>query len=252
MAINLTIPTNWNSLKPNQIKNLAYLFHSGAKGIIFDYRVLFNLLNIKWYQLLKFRNLQRALSAMPLKTIKNEYQWLYNALGLTKFVPKIKTQSRTLFAPANRITNLTIDEFAHADDLFLGWHHKKDFEYLHYLTAVLYRELTPEGKRTPFDKNELETRAKALAKTSKKTLLAVALSYQGSRAHLSRQFPVIFPKPTESKPNQKRNRPSSSNFGRVVLHLSGGKFGPHAETKQTNVYTFLTEFQEQLKNTAHA
>lgn len=249
-AINITLPTSWNALNSYQIQKLAQLFNSSATGTLFDYRVFLILLNLRWYQLLKYRKALRILRVARLKNLKTSYQWLYNALELTKFIPKIKTKNKTLFAPANRITNLTIDEFAHADDLFLGWYNKKDIEYLQYLAAVLYRENNQEGKRLPFDKNELEARAKALAKTNKNTLLAICLSYQGSRSHLSNQFPLVFPKPKteeETKTENKPKAPNRSNFGRVVLHLSGGKFGSHNETKNTNLYTFLTEFQEQLK-----
>ena len=57
-----------------------------------------------------------------------------------------------------------------------------------------------------------------------------------------RQFPSVFP-----KPKIRGKIPKNSGFGKLVLHLSGGKFGTHNETKSTNVYTFLSEFEEQLK-----
>lgn len=154
-----------------------------------------------------------------------------------------------MHAPADRITNLTVNEFAHADDLYLGWFKTKDFEYLQYLAAVLYRELDANGKRVVFDKTELDARAQQWKKIDKPTLLAIALSYQGCRSYLTAQFPIVFPKPT---PNNKSKTPRNSGFGKLVLYMSGGKFGTHNETKNTNIYTFLSEFEEQLKKKPYA
>ena len=246
MTINITIPTSWNDLTDRQLKKLAGIFHS-KKNTIQDVLVLFTLLNVRWWQFRKTFKVGRILKNVGLTELKKHYSFLYEKQERTKFITSFKVKDKLLFSPNERITNLTVDEFAHAEDLFLGWHKTKDIEYLQYLTAVLYRELTGYSKRTPFDKTELEERATALSKTDKTIFLATAMTYQGCREYLYTQFPKVFPKTTK-----KQNTPKSSGFGKLILHESGKKFGTHNETKSTNVYTFLSEFEEQLKKEPNA
>ena len=246
MTINLTIPTTWNDLSDNQLKRLAGVFHS-KKNKIQDVLVFFTLLNIKWWQFRKAYKASIVLKNVGISELKKHYNFIYKKQERTKFISCFKIKNKQLFAPNERITNLTVDEFAHAEDLYLGWHKTKDIEYLQYLTAVLYREKDTKGKRLVFDKTELEERAKALRKTDKNIFLATALTYQGCREYLYTQFPKVFP-----VNNKKQQAPNSSGFGKLILHLSGAKFGAHNETKNTNVYTFLSEFEEQLKNQPNA
>lgn len=247
MTINLKIPTSWNDLNIRQLKKIAGYFHSDLSGVLFDSKLFLVLLNVRWWQFLKQWKALKTIKNVGFSSLKEHYNWLHSSINLTTFIPSIKTKSKKLHAPADRINNLTVNEFSHADDLFLGWHTTQDFEYLHYLAAVLYRELDENGKRVPFDKTELDKRAKQLSKLDKQTLLAISLSYQGSRSYMISQFPVVFP-----KPKGKTKTPRNSGFGKLVLHLSGGKFGTHNETKNTNVYTFLSEFEEQLKKKPYA
>ena len=247
MTININIPNSWNDLNVWQLKKIAGYSHSNLSGVLFDYKMFLVLLDIRWWHFIKKWKALKTIKNVSFSNLKEHYSWLHSSLSLTSFIPTIKAKSKTLHAPAERINNLTVDEFAHADDLYLGWFNTKDFEYLQYLTAVLYRELDKNAKRVPFDKTELEARAKQLSKLDKQTLLAISLSYQGSRSYMISQFPIVFP-----KPKGKTKLPNNSGFGKLVLHLSGGKFGTHNETKNTNVYTFLSEFEQQLKKKPYA
>ena len=246
MTININIPANWNDLTEGQLKKLAGIFHS-EKNKIQDILTLFILLNIRWWQFRKAYKIGIVLKNVGISELKTHYSFLYQKQERTKFINTIKVKGNRLFSPNERITNLNVEEFAHAEDLYLGWHKTKDIEYLHYLTAVLYREKNEKGNRLLFDKTELEARATALSKTDKKLLLATAITYQGCREYLYTQFPTVFPKSTK-----KQKTPNTSGFGKLILHLSGAKFGSHNETKTTNVYTFLSEFEEQLKTAPNA
>lgn len=248
MAINLNIPTSWNALNDWQLIKIASALYSGKSKTTIDYKVFFALLDVRFWQLLKRRKALKVIRDISFSELKNHYQWLYNSLGLTSFVNSIKIKSKRFYGPADRISNLTINEFSHADDLYLGWCNTKDVEYLQYLAAVLYRQLNDNGKRAPFDKTELENNAKQFSKIDHRILVAVLLSYQGSRKYLISQFPLVFP--LAKKTNNET--PKSSGFGKITLHLSGGKFGNYNETSNTNVYTFLSDFSEQLKTKPYA
>lgn len=242
MTINLTIPTQWNDLTTRQLKKIAVLFQQELKPLLLDYKLLYVLLNVRWWQIVKYRKFLIAVKNIHFKDLKEQYKWVYNQTELTTFIPVLKKQ---FHAPSDRLSNFTVDEFAHTEDLFLGWYKTKNIEYLHYLTAVLYRENDKKEKRLPFEKAELEKRAKYFSVLPKSTLLAIALSYQGCRTYITKQFPVIFPKSTATKTSK---LPSNSGFGKIILHFAGGKFGTYNETRTTNLYTFLSEFEEQLKS----
>jgi len=247
MTINLKIPASWNALNDRQLKELAKVCHAKHSGVVLEYKLFIILLDIRFWELKKRWKAVKTIGQVGFSTLKQSYNWLNNELNVTRFISKLRVNGQNLYAPSQRITNLTVNEFAHADDLYLGWHNTKDFEYLQYLAAVLYREKDASGKRPIFDKTELELRAKKLSRLNTKTLLAIGLSYQGCRLYLVSQFPLVFPKSTQQK-----RTPRNSGFGKLVLHLSGGKFGTHNETKNTNVYTFLEDFQEQLKSKPYA
>ena len=247
MTINLKITESWNDLNVRQLKKIAGYFHSNLSGVLLDYKIFLVVLDVRWWQFRKRWKALKTIQNVGFSSLKEHYNWLYSSIKLTTFIPTIKTKSKRLYASADRISNLTADEFAHLDDLFILWHNKKDFEFLKYLAAILYRELDANGKRVPFDKTELDDRAKQLSNLNNQTLLAILLSYQGSQSHMMAQFPIAFP-----KPKVKTKTPQNSGFGKLVLHFSGRKFGTHNETKKTNVYIFFSEFEEQLKNKPYA
>ncbi len=205
--------------------------------MVFDEKLLHILMDIRWWSIRKYRKLSRVLRNVRLSDLKESYSWAYDDIGLTSF-PKISN----LESPADRLTNFTVDEFAHADDLFLGWLKTKDIEYLKYLYSVLYTEVDTNGKRKEVDKELLDKLADKV-KISRTSLMVVALVYQGCRSYIFNRFKIVFPK----QKNPTKKIPQSSGFGKLVLHLSGQKFGTYNETRRTNIYTFLEELTEQFK-----
>lgn len=241
MKLKLNIATNWNELTDTQLKKIAKIFYA-SKGKTQDILIFFAIINARFWQLKKIFISVIALKTHTITEFKKHYAFLYETQKRTVFLKQIKTKNKILLPPADRLTNITVDEFAHAEDLFLGWYRTKNIEYLQFLTALLYRENTAAGKRTYFDKNELEKRFKALGKTNENVFLTTAIIYQGCREYLYTRFPVVFPK-TEDK----QTVPKKSGFGELILEVSGGKFGSFNETKSTNIYTFLADFENKLK-----
>jgi hypothetical protein len=236
MAIHFSIPKSWNELSDRQFKQLSKLFLSGQRGLIFDLKCLRVLLNIRWYQLGKRLRLVYVLSQIPLKELKKEYEFIYTDIDRTIFLEKING----FYAPLNKITNLTVEEFSVADDLHIKWRETGNKEYLIYLAAVLYSET--KQPRTYFDKNNLPDKIKHFQKVPIEELHCAELTYLGCKTNLVKRFPTAFPKGTKKVSNSKYG------FGKVILQMAGGKFGNHEQTKATNIYTFLEEFNENLKN----
>ena len=248
MTININIPASWNECNTWQLRKLAHLLYSGVKGIRFDYQVLLILMQLKWYHFRKLWKLKMLLQSTTFPHLKETYNWLYQETNLTQFAPKqINSNGVVFHAPANRLSNISVDEFAHADDLFVLWHNSKNIESLHYLAAVLYAEHDHTGKRIDFDKNLLDRKAKYFQKVKPSELMAISLAYVGCRNHIAPMFPHVFPKRKSAEAPAKKSKLQSSQFGKVALHIAGGKFGSYNETKATNLYTFLHEYNELLK-----
>ena len=236
MAIQFTIPKSWNELSDSQFKQLAKLLLSEKKGLHFDLKCLRILLNIRWYQVSKRLKLVYVLSQIPLKELKKHYEFIYTANDRTIFLEKLNG----FFSPLNKLTNLTVDEFSVADDLHIKWRETGNKEYLIYLAAVLYSET--KQPRAYFDKNNLPEKIKHFQKLSIEELHSVELAYFGCKSNLVKRYPYAFPKGTKKVTNSKYG------FSKVILQMAGGKFGNHEQTKSTNIYTFLEEFNENLKN----
>lgn len=248
MIVKFELPKDWNDLDSWQLRNFSWLLHSGKKGHLFDFYALKTLLKLRWSNLRGFWKFFVLLRQVSLSDIKEHYQWVYNSTNLTKFIPFIKAKKQRLYSPSQHLYNLTIDEFSYAEDFYLGWLKTNDIEYIQYLTAVLYREFSSFGKRSGFDYQEIEYRASQLTKLDIKTLLSIVKSYEGCRFSLANKFPAVF----SSDHKKSAKIPLSSGFKKVILSLSGGKFGPHKHTKEINLYVFLHEYSSLIKQTKNA
>jgi hypothetical protein len=236
MKIEIKIPKSWNELSDSQFQKLAKLVYSGTTGIGFDLKCFKILLNIRWFQFRKSNNATYVLSQIPIKELKKHFDFIYKSNDRTIFPYKING----FFAPLNKITNVTAEEFSVADDLHIKWRETQNKDFLIYLAAVLYSKT--KQPREVFDKNNLPDKIKHFQKVPLPILLCVELAYFGCKNNLVKRFPKAFPKGT------KKVSSSKYGFGKVILEMAGGKFGNHEQTKTTNIYTFLEEFEQNLKN----
>lgn len=237
MKININIPTCWNELSERQLQKLVVLVYSGKSGMIFDLKCLQILVNLKWWQFFKTIKLAYALTQVPISEFKKSFDYIFNENNRTIFPQKING----FFAPMDRITNLTIEEFSVADNLHIKWRETKNQNFLIYLVATLYSKT--RQPREVFDKNNLDIKIKYFDKVPLPVLLSVEMAYFGCKNNLVKRFPKVFPATT-----QKTKQSNKYGFGKVVLQMAGGKFGNHEQTKNTNIYTFLEQFSEDLKN----
>lgn len=243
MKIKINIPKSWNELTDSQFEKLARLFYSGKKGILFDLLCFKILVDIRWFQLSKMVKITYVLSQIPMSELKNYFEFIYKSNDRTIFPAKINGY----FAPLDKITNITAEEFSVADDLHIKWRETQNKDFLIYLAATLYS--ISKQPRELFDKNNLPDKIKHFQKVPIHTLICVELAYFGCKNHLVKRFPKAFPATISSSATKQSKK---YGFGKVILQMAGGKFGNHEETKKTNVYTFLEEFNENLKNAKNA
>lgn len=229
MEIALTIPTSWNELTDKQFLGISELMYQ--QGELFDLPVFMLLNNIKWYQFTKAYQLKLVLRNVGVSELKKHCSFIYKEDNRTIF-PKLKGYT----PPMDRIIDLTIEEFAVADDLNNNYLKTKERKYLVALCAVLYKKKNEEYNH--LDLNKLSKRFKH---ASGAFLLAVHNTWNGCKNYIMNRYKKVFPK---VKTQVKKSK--GAGFLEVILKMSGAKFGTHSETKKTLVYTFMTEFQESI------
>ena len=244
MKISFQIPESWNKLNDHQILKVASLISSGVTGVLFDIRVLFILTDVKWFEFRRLFKLKKLVSLVSLTSLKNHYQFIYKDKGPTRFVNSVCINGINYYPPIEKLHNLTIEEFAVADDLYLRFKNSGDIKYLAYLASVLYVK-DDALVRPLFNKNELNIKGEIFKSLPLSKLLAIQLCYQGCRSVLETRFRYVFPK---TKTNSKLKTSSSSyGLGKVILEMAGKKFGDHESTKRTNVWTFLEQLNSDNK-----
>lgn len=256
MTLKFNIPTNWNSLSNAQLLKIAKLFFSNKKTIFFDYTLFKIMTNYKWYKLWLLRKIILLFKNVPVKTIQEDFNYIYKEQNLTRFIPVIKIGKKKYYAPANRLSNLSIGEFSVCEDLYLGYlrnckNSKSNYgkSYLLYLFAVLYIN-SSKAKRPAFSRDNLQFMVAKIEKVPNKYVLAALLSYKGCRDAIASnpKYKHIFPN-KKTEPKTVLKIPASSGFSDVILSFSNKIFGNYHETFKTNVYTFLDGYELTIANT---
>lgn len=242
--LKVKLPEDWNSLTERQLKQTALLFHSAKRGVLFDVALLQILLDIRWWQLRKKARLFLLLKHVTLTELKKHYAFLYSTPDRTKFIDYMITKKEAYFCPQERLQNLSAEEFAIAEDLHKRWHSKQDRILLEYLAAVLYT--TAPNIRPVFEKDALEAKAHQFKVVPLAELMAMELTYRGCKERIVKRYPKAFP---TAKAAAKGNG-SGPGFGKVIQHMAGGKFGSFKETRQTNIYVLLDQFEQDIKDQA--
>lgn len=243
MQIKFSIPTSWDALSDCQLEKIAALVHSGKKGPGFDLAVFLILVNLRWYTWLKNYRVYKVLQEVPVSELRQHYAFIYKTADRTIF-PKtlLSPWERLKFwkglkTPGARLSTLTAAEFASTEGLAKIWDKEKHRNPLQYMAAALYRR-----KGYIFETTDLPELAKRFDKVPLSKLLAMELAYNGSKSAVVKRFPVAFPKNAGKPAGGKQY-----GFGKVILNMSGPTFGNYKETGQTNIYTFLEEFEENIK-----
>lgn len=245
-AIKIILPKSWNELTSQQLERLALLFSTTKPSAKFDLKVLFILLDVKWWQYIEKAKIRIVLWNVTMSELRKNYTFVYEKNDRTTFLPFLKicklksVNCQLLFPPQDRLANLTCDEFAVADDLHIKWRETKEIEYLHYLTAVLY---TKTKKRPDFDKNELHEKAKLFKKVPIAKLLAIEITYFGCKNNIVKRFPKAFPK---ANPEASAAKNKKYGFGKVILSMAKGDLSKLETIKKVNIFAFLEQFEDDL------
>lgn len=249
MKISIHIPTDWNDCTDDQLFKIHQLIASGLDGIRFDATVFKILARGKWYRFLHKCKLILIYANVPASELRTFCPFIYEKNTLTRF-PNLKTKNPQLLKrmpPMESLTNMTVGEFAIADDLHIKWRVHKDPEYLQALAACLYATAT--HPRPEFDKNNIVYDMEPFKHLPVEQLLVIDQAFHGTKEAMADMYKYVFPKPKKTPTNQAPTKPrSSSEFPELINQFAGQKFGNYDQTQRTNVYTFLTELDSYIRN----
>lgn len=251
MNLKINLPQSWNELNPRQLKKIAGYFRQNKTGKELQLLIYLALIDAKWYQFKKWFYALKVLRYMTLSELSLQFSFIFLESNRTKFIPVLKLKNQLLYAPGNRLHNISAEEFALCEDFFFHYNQTGNVEYIRYIVAVLYREKHANHK-VEFIKWELDERYQQLAKLSKQTLYAIALCYKGSTLEIQPMYPHVFKKPTKASEHTTAANPQPPGLSKIIHNMAGGKFGNLWHTKRTNVHDFLNELNTQLNPMTHA
>jgi hypothetical protein len=241
-TINLKLPTTWDELTEKQYLRIIKALHQELTPVQTYLSIFMILVNARWFQFKKKANAFIVRQQVPLSELINHFDFIFKTNNRTIFPSAFKTKSGTLVhPPMNRIVNLSADEFAVCDDLHNQFRQTKNPEFLHYLAAALY--VDHPTTRPPFDKNHLSFRHLDFKDVPLEKLLAIEIAWFGCKNHLRKRFPQVFPETQNPKKLRKKY-----GFGKVILQMCRGDLSKRQTIGATNIYTFLEQFETDIKN----
>ncbi|WP_276496736.1 hypothetical protein [Pontibacter litorisediminis] len=240
LVLNKKVVTKWNELTQAQLLEIIRIQFNFEPGHLQNLHLLKVLLQVEWAHLHLFTAVQR-LSLYPLLSFLQEN-------SLTKqLLPSIEPVAGTvLYGPDERFRNLTFAEFIYTETLYTRLAKKLDEETLDRLIAVLYRPqrqnynpASPNYKgdiREDFNEHLFAGREPLIRQLPMHYKLAILAWYRGCKKELEALYDKVFTEGNQQKA-------SRSDWGDVVLSLSGGKFGTLEQTATQRVHTIFKEMQ---------
>ena len=182
---------------------------------------------------------------VPYSDLKEYASFLYSENNLTRFPKKLKSRLSCLYGPSDRLSNLTIDEYAYADLFYYNWAKTKSDDNLNRLVAVLYRpkgDISKIDKRTAFNKDELKLHAKQVERLPKIAKIIIMMAFQGSRDNIINRHKYVFKKGS--------SKGTYAPFTKIIASMARSEnqpFGDFYKTKDANLYDFMDMLNDELK-----
>ena len=252
--MNITIASNYKELNDSQRIRLMKAVNSRLRGkLLILYTFIVLALPNRWNVRQVWRVI-RVLRNVKIRDLQPFVEWVFELDELYQFPKSVRVGLKKFYGPADKLANLTMEEFSFADLFFYEWTQNRDDEAaLNRLMTVLYRpkdkQATAKDVREPFEKSLLPQLAKYIQRLDKEVKLAVAMAFAGSRQYIEKQFPVIFPKRKQTDdalPKKSTYRP----FTEVIRSLALDEvqaFGNYYQTSKANVYDFMAILEDKIK-----
>lgn len=255
MRLNFNIATSWNELTTRQrskISDLIFNSDPGEQGVYFA--VLFHLFCPSswtkpkaWKERWKFL---RLIKQVPFRELTTYIEFIFTDLKLTKFPKSVKIGGIEYFGPADRLSNVSIEELNFAYKFYFDWISTKDISALDRLVTTLYRPATNEIKgdvREAFNEHLIQSRGSIFPKLKEEQKISIGFAFKGSVEYMFSKYPVIFPV-SKSKTKSKPKYHSMVPMINAMFMGENQPLGPRSEVIKTNAYIFFDVAQETVKD----
>ena len=237
--IKLLITESFNDLTRRQIDDLLYYKAKKYKHRVFAVKVFRVLANVKWYQFKKKKKIKRILNECVIKDISETFSFIYGDNLRTTFGDPIVIKGEKYYPPANRLSNLSAEEFRVVFDLHNQYIKKPSVALAKHIAALLYVRGVVDNVRPPFILDALTAKADRF-KVSGSTLNYIIFCLQGSLTHIAKKYKHVFPQQPQV------NHSNGGGFNSVIAEMAGGlKY--RSTIENINVYKFLDQMEKDLK-----
>lgn len=264
MRIDFTIPQKWNDLTDWQVRAIGrFMFSSGGeqRDNEFFKKTMLSILIVPRPTVRNIIKSVVLLSQVPFSELEQYTDFVFDKKELmTRFPDRIKVGRwpfrKTVYGPAMRMANSTIEELSYADTFFYKWATENNPDDLHRLTAILYRPAgsgsTPEDKREPFSSLLLEKNSKLTDKIPLPVKFMIAHAYGGCRQNFINRYKNVFPQPkkedeeTEKKPEKPK---PYQPFSKIIDAFAMDEiqvFGSHQQVEKVFAPKFLSVYDESI------
>lgn len=153
-----------------------------------------------------------------------------------QLIPRFKVGPTYYYGPSDKLFNITLSEFIHAENNLKRYAQEKDIRHLDKLIAILYRpqdnSYDPDAanykgdRRTPFNDHRFEERADKFRKLTPNIKTCIYLWYTGCQWWYQQKFPHVFSKKSAGEDN-------GLGFLNLIDALTGGDVSKTDEIRRT-------------------
>lgn len=264
MRIDFKIAQHWNDLTEWQIRAIGRFMFNTRNEQVETKRFKQIVLSILIVPKPTFRNVVKSvvlLSNVTFSELEQYTDFVFDPKELlTRFPNRIKIGRwpfcKTVYGPAPRLANTTIEELSYADTFYYKWITENNIDELHRLTAILYRpsqEPTPEDKRIPFSSLTLENNSRITDAIPLHIKFMIAHAYSGCRENFINRHPNVFPKKKVSDDDQDKApaKPKPYQpFSKIIDSFAMDEvqiFGSHQQVEKVFAPKFLSIYEESIK-----
>jgi hypothetical protein len=262
--INLVVPKKWNELSEFQLKMIGrFMFNNRNEQLETKYfkQVVTSILIIPKPTLKNIVKSVILFLQAPFSDLEQYADFIFDKKELlTRFPSQIKIGRwpfrKTVFGPAPRMANSTIEELSYADTFYYKWITENNTDDLHRLMAILYRpssELaTPEDKRKPFSSLLLESNSRITDAIPLHIKFMIAHTYYGCRENFINRNPHVFPRKKITEGEEEKIPPKPKpyqSFSKIIDSFAMDEvqiFGNHQQVEKVFASKFLMVYEESI------
>jgi hypothetical protein len=265
MRIDFKIPQKWNDLSEFQLKMIGhFMFNNRNEQVESKYfkQVVLSLLIVAKPTIKNIIKSVILLTQVPFTELEQYTEFVFDEKELlTRFPFKIKIGRwpvrKTVFGPAPRLANSTIEELSYADTFYYKWITEKNTDDLHRLTAILYRSAStmanPEDRRKPFSNLLLESNSRVTDAIPLHVKFMIAHTYYGCRENFINRHPNVFPRKKTREGEEEEKAPAKPKpyqpFSKIIDSFAMDEvqiFGNHQQVEKVLAPKFLSVYEESI------